>query len=98
VTGEFVISFSLSVHATVLFKDNTRLKLYLQCVCHYSTLTVIRYVAYPELMVTLVSYIRRESLRLEGLDDNAIMGARRVGHEGEGVQNLAWGDLKNAGR
>lgn len=55
-----------------------------------------RYIGYPELMVTLVSYIRRESLRLERLEDSAIMGPRRVGREGEGVQNLKWGDIENA--
>jgi cytochrome b pre-mRNA-processing protein 3 len=47
-------------------------------------------------MVTLVSYIRRESLRLERLEGSAIMGPRRVGREGEGVQNLKWGDIENA--
>ncbi|KAG2067268.1 hypothetical protein BDR04DRAFT_1105299 [Suillus decipiens] len=52
-----------------------------------------RYIGYPELMVTLVSYIRRESLRLERLDDSVIMGPRRVGREGEGIQNLRWGDI-----
>ncbi|KAG1745095.1 uncharacterized protein EDB91DRAFT_1220677 [Suillus paluster] len=57
-----------------------------------------RYITYPELMVTLVSYIRRESLRLERLDDGAIMGPHRVGREGEGVQNLVWGDIENAVR
>ncbi|KAG0701451.1 hypothetical protein DFH29DRAFT_1000198 [Suillus ampliporus] len=41
-----------------------------------------RYITYPELMATLVSYIRRESVRLERLDDNVIMGPRRVGREG----------------
>lgn len=57
-----------------------------------------RYITYPELMATLVSYIRRESLRLERLDDSVIMGPRRVGREGEGVQNLRWGEIDNAGR
>lgn len=47
-------------------------------------------------MVTLVSYIRREIVRLERLDDSAIMGPRRVGREGEGVQNLRWGEIENA--
>jgi len=55
-----------------------------------------RYIGYPELMVTLVSYIRREIVRLERLDDSAIMGPRRVGREGEGVQNLRWGEIENA--
>ncbi|KAG1748087.1 hypothetical protein EDB19DRAFT_1893821 [Suillus lakei] len=57
-----------------------------------------RYIGYPELMVTLVSYIRRESLRLERLDDSVIMGPRRVGREGEGVQNLRWGEIENTVR
>lgn len=54
-----------------------------------------RYIGYPALMVTLVSYIRREILRLERLDDNVIMGPRRVGREGEGIQGLRWGDIQN---
>lgn len=69
--------------------------------CAYYFLLIVthtRYIGYPELMVTLVSYIRRESLRLERLDDSAIMGPRRVGREGEGVQNLRWGDIENAVR
>ncbi|KAG2356562.1 hypothetical protein BDR07DRAFT_1339699 [Suillus spraguei] len=57
-----------------------------------------RYIGYPELMVTLVSYIRREILRLERLDDSVIMGPRRVGREGEGIQNLRWGDIQNSVR
>lgn len=66
----------------------------------YSALIAIhpRYIAYPELMATLVSYIRRESLRLERIDDRVIMGPRRVGHEGEDVQNLRWGEIENAAR
>jgi cytochrome b pre-mRNA-processing protein 3 len=66
----------------------------------YSVLIAIypRYVAYPELMATLVSYIRRESLRLEGLDDIVIMGPRRVGREGEGAQKLKWGTIELARR
>ncbi|OJA17146.1 hypothetical protein AZE42_05088 [Rhizopogon vesiculosus] len=57
-----------------------------------------RYITYPELMVTLVSYIRRESLRLERINDSVIMGPRRVGREGECVQNLRWGDINGAVR
>ncbi|KAG2155268.1 uncharacterized protein EDB93DRAFT_1239181 [Suillus bovinus] len=57
-----------------------------------------RYIGYPELMVTLVSYIRRELSRLERLDDTVIMGPRRVGREGEGIQNLRWGDIRDAVR
>ncbi|KAG2113532.1 uncharacterized protein F5147DRAFT_49574 [Suillus discolor] len=67
--------------------------------CSYYFLLIVtypRYIGYPELMVTLVSYIRREIVRLERLDDSAIMGPRRVGREGEGVQNLRWGDIENA--
>jgi cytochrome b pre-mRNA-processing protein 3 len=54
-----------------------------------------RYIGYPELMVTLVSYIRREILRLERLDDSVITGPRRVGREGEGLEDLRWGDIQS---
>jgi cytochrome b pre-mRNA-processing protein 3 len=46
-------------------------------------------------MVTLVSYIRREILRLERLDDSVITGPRRVGREGEGLEDLRWGDIQS---
>ncbi|KAF9233219.1 hypothetical protein BU15DRAFT_54185 [Melanogaster broomeanus] len=50
-----------------------------------------RYIAYPELMQALVTYVRREALRLEGLPDEVILGSRVVGREGEGVNKLKWG-------
>ena len=59
-----------------------------------SLLTDDRYVAYPELMETLVVYLRREAQRLERLPDEAILGPRVVGKEGEGVKKLLWGKVR----
>lgn len=42
----------------------------------------ILYVRYPELMHTIVTYIRRELVRLEGVSDEAIMRGRGVGDFG----------------
>ncbi len=39
------------------------------------------YVQYPELMLTLTQYVRRELVRLDGISDQAII-------DGEGVVNL----------
>ncbi|KAF9220681.1 hypothetical protein BS17DRAFT_803957 [Gyrodon lividus] len=55
----------------------------------------VRYIAYPELMQTLVTYLRREALRLEGLPDEVILGPRVVGREGEGVNKMMWGSVKS---
>ncbi|KIJ67427.1 hypothetical protein HYDPIDRAFT_108196 [Hydnomerulius pinastri MD-312] len=54
-----------------------------------------RYVAYPELMETLVAYVRREALRLERLPDDVVLGPRVVGKEGEGVSRMRWGKVKD---
>ena len=59
-----------------------------------SLLTDNRYIAYPELMETLVVYLRREAQRLERLPDEAILGPRVVGKEGEGVKKLLWGKVR----
>ncbi|KIJ08770.1 hypothetical protein PAXINDRAFT_88382 [Paxillus involutus ATCC 200175] len=53
-----------------------------------------RYVAYPELMQTLATHIRREALRLERLPDEVILGPRVVGREGEGVNKMVWGRVR----
>ncbi|KIK95525.1 hypothetical protein PAXRUDRAFT_826912 [Paxillus rubicundulus Ve08.2h10] len=53
-----------------------------------------RYVAYPELMQTLATYLRREALRLERLPDEVILGPRVVGREGEGVNRMVWGRVR----
>lgn len=60
-----------------------------------SLLTGNRYIAYPELMETLVVYLRREVQRLERLPDEAILGPRVVGREGEGVKKLMLGKVRS---
>ncbi|KAF8128989.1 hypothetical protein EV363DRAFT_1400239 [Boletus edulis] len=53
-----------------------------------------RYIAYPELMETLVVYLRHEAQRLERIPDETILGPRVVGREGEGVKKLLWGKVR----
>ncbi|KAG9309191.1 hypothetical protein JVU11DRAFT_10905 [Chiua virens] len=53
-----------------------------------------RYIAYPELMETLVAYLRREAQRLERIPDEAILGPRVMGRESEGVKQLMWGKVR----
>ncbi|KAF8452308.1 hypothetical protein L210DRAFT_3384031 [Boletus edulis BED1] len=53
-----------------------------------------RYIAYPELMETLVVYLRHEAQRLERIPDETILGPRVVGREGEGVKKLMWGKVR----
>ena len=53
-----------------------------------------RYIAYPELMEMVVVYLRREAQRLERIPDEAILGPRVVGKEGEGVKKLMWGKVR----
>ncbi|KAF8549515.1 hypothetical protein OG21DRAFT_1421161 [Imleria badia] len=53
-----------------------------------------RYIAYPELMETLVGYLRHEAQRLERIPDEDILGQRVVGKEGEGVKKLMWGKVR----
>ncbi|KAG8215907.1 hypothetical protein J3R82DRAFT_7879 [Butyriboletus roseoflavus] len=53
-----------------------------------------RYIGYPELMETLVVYLRREVQRLERIPDEVILGPRVVGREGEGVKKLVWGKVR----
>lgn len=62
--------------------------------CIASLLTYDRYVAYPELMETLVVYLRREAKRLERIPDEVILGPRVVGREGEEVKKLMWGKVR----
>ncbi|CCL98381.1 uncharacterized protein FIBRA_00376 [Fibroporia radiculosa] len=57
-----------------------------------------KYVAYPELMVALVSYIRRELVRLQNIPDEVVMGAGVTGKEGEGVPELKFGRIVQEGR
>jgi len=57
-------------------------------------LTLDRYIAYPELMETLVVYLRREARRLKRLPDQVILGPREVGKESEGVKKLMRGKVR----
>ena len=52
------------------------------------------YVKYPETMVTVVSYLRRELVRLERLDDGLIAGPLKTGKEREDLVKLRFGSVK----
>lgn len=52
-----------------------------------------QYVRYPETMVTLVSYLRREVMRLEGVSNEAILGPLKPGTERQGVADLRFGSV-----
>jgi len=53
-----------------------------------------QYVQYPETMVTLITYMRRESVRLEGISDEAVMGAMKIGTERHGISDMRFGPMK----
>lgn len=53
-----------------------------------------QYVRYPETMVTLITYIRRELVRLEGISDEDILGAMKIGTERRGVSDMRFGPVK----
>lgn len=53
-----------------------------------------QYVKYPETMVTLVSYLRRELVRLERLEDDDIIGSLKSGMERQGVSAMRFGSVK----
>jgi len=52
------------------------------------------YVRYPETMATLISYMRRELVRLEAISDDAVMGAMKIGTERRGLSHMQFGSLK----
>lgn len=54
-----------------------------------------KYVKYPELMATLVEYVRRELVRLESLSDDEIIGRRDFGTESRGLEKLKFGQVKS---
>jgi cytochrome b pre-mRNA-processing protein 3 len=56
-----------------------------------------QYVPYPETMVTLISYTRRELVRLEGLSDETVLGAMKIGTERQGVDKMRFGPVKGSG-
>jgi len=54
-----------------------------------------KYVTYPELMVDIVAYIRRELKRLEGISDDDVLGiSKELGREGRGVEVLKFGKIR----
>lgn len=60
----------------------------------YSPEEADKYVAYPELMETVVSYVRRELVRLERLSDEEVAGSGRIGRESEGIEKLKFGRIR----
>ncbi|PCH34578.1 hypothetical protein WOLCODRAFT_139452 [Wolfiporia cocos MD-104 SS10] len=60
----------------------------------YAPTEADKYVAYPELMATLVAYIRRELLRLQRLPDDVITGPRTPGSEGDHIERLKFGKVR----
>jgi hypothetical protein len=60
-----------------------------------------KYLPYPETMVALTRYVRRELARLEALPDSAVIGPQpdaegvlRPGREKENVEELRFGQVK----
>ena len=53
-----------------------------------------KYVTYPELLEDMVSYIRRELTRLEGLSDADLTGPGVMGREGDGLEKLRFGKVR----
>lgn len=62
----------------------------------YPPAEVDKYVRYPELMATLVEYVRRELVRLERLSDEEIIGRQDFGTESHGLEKLKFGQVKSA--
>lgn len=56
-----------------------------------------QYVKYPETMVALVSYLRRELVRLEGLEDEVVAGPLKTGKERESLSRLSFGPVERLG-
>jgi len=54
-----------------------------------------QYVRYPEVMLTLISYIRRELVRLEKLGDDDVIGFLKPGMERRGVSEMRFGPMKD---
>lgn len=55
-----------------------------------------KYVAYPELMATIIDYIRRETARLDALPDEALIGPGISGTESHGIDKLRFGSVRQA--
>ena len=53
-----------------------------------------KYLAYPELMSTIIHYIRRETARLDGLSDEVLAGPGISGTEGFDIETLKFGAVR----
>ncbi|PIL26877.1 hypothetical protein GSI_11057 [Ganoderma sinense ZZ0214-1] len=62
----------------------------------YPPAEVDKYVRYPELMATVVEYVRRELVRLESVSDEEIIGMQELGTESRGLEILRFGQVKRA--
>ena len=62
-------------------------------VSDYSPEDAEKYVQYPELMESVVAYVRRELVRLEKIGDEDITGTGDVGKESEGIEKLRFGKI-----
>ena len=62
---------------------------------HTTSLEVDKYVAYPEVMATVVEYVRRELVRLERIPDEAIIGKGQFGTESEGLEQMKFGPVRS---
>ena len=62
----------------------------------YPPAEVDKYVRYPELMTTLVEYVRRELVRLESLSDDQVIGRQQFGTESYGLEELKFGQVRSA--
>ena len=61
----------------------------------YPPSEVDKYVAYPELMASVVEYVRRELVRLENISNEDILGAGEFGTESEGIANMRFGPVRS---
>ncbi|KAI8976328.1 hypothetical protein BD414DRAFT_496587 [Trametes punicea] len=57
---------------------------------------VDKYVAYPETMATVVEYVRRELVRLEGIPDEVFLGKGEIGTEKHGLESVKFGPVKQS--
>lgn len=54
-----------------------------------------KYVRYPELIVDIIAYIHRELKRLEGINDDDVLGiSKDLGREGRGIEVLKFGPIR----
>ncbi|TFK57650.1 hypothetical protein OE88DRAFT_1651503 [Heliocybe sulcata] len=60
----------------------------------YAPADADKYLAYPGLMKTLATYVRKELVRLGKLSDAQVMGPTQPGKEFEGVRPLKFGHVK----